>query len=567
VISASHRIEGGDFARAGAASRSLKEHLKRIGADPEVVRRAMIAAYEAEMNVVIHADRGTLWARLNDGRLDLEVVDDGPGIPDIERAMQPGYSTAGPAARALGFGAGLGLPSIRKHSDRFSIDSRVGRGTRVRSTILLRTGDAIEGPGTSVGTVPERCRGCMDCLKACPTGAVRVRDRRPAILAAQCVGCTECIAACPAGALALRRLPGAGEELPVEDRTEAPSTLVLPLAFLTGFGHAVQPQKVLTACAAAGFRSVRFTEEWEAPLRSETLRLAAGRPAEALPVITPLCPAVINLIATGFASLLPQLAPLLSPVEATCESFGFEAVAVVPACPAQQGLLEADSLPGRLRVLSPEDLRARLRPLLTGAEPPEAPPGLPRSVPGVGQFAAADPGSGTRVLRAEGMRHVKRVLEAAEKGLLEGVGILELTACTGGCFGSPLFPEDPFVARVRHPFLEISRVTAAAPNRRRRRGETGAEPPQAEPEARQPQPPARGFPRTHVIPARRGVRLDPDMRRAIEKLSRIDELTRVLPGRDCGACGCPSCAALAEDVVLGRAAREACVFGGNFESK
>ena len=128
-----------DFTSAGAASRDLKQHLKRIGAESDAVRRAMIAAYEAEMNVVIHAEGdGRLEAAVSDGQLDVDVIDRGPGIPDVQSAMREGWSTAGPLARELGFGAGMGLPNMKKCSDRFEIQSEMGRGTHLTSEIMLR---------------------------------------------------------------------------------------------------------------------------------------------------------------------------------------------------------------------------------------------------------------------------------------------------------------------------------------------------------------------------------------------------------------------------------------------
>ena len=137
MITVNRRIEGGDFGSAGSATRMLKDQLRMAGVPVDTLRRVMIASYEAEMNVVIHARRGTLWARIDGERLDLEVIDDGPGIPDIELAMREGWSTASDEARRMGFGAGMGLPNIRRNSDRFEIDSEVGHGTRVRSTILF----------------------------------------------------------------------------------------------------------------------------------------------------------------------------------------------------------------------------------------------------------------------------------------------------------------------------------------------------------------------------------------------------------------------------------------------
>lgn len=135
MITMSCRIEGGDFDSAGQATRGLKEQLFRVGVSPAAMRRAMIASYEAEMNVVIHARTGTLWARLDERQLDIEVADEGPGIPDVELALREGWSTASAKAREMGFGAGMGLPNIKKNSDEFYIASVVGQGTVLDITI------------------------------------------------------------------------------------------------------------------------------------------------------------------------------------------------------------------------------------------------------------------------------------------------------------------------------------------------------------------------------------------------------------------------------------------------
>ena len=175
----SYDIETNDFRRAGAASRSIKEHLKRIGADAEAIRRTMIAAYEAEMNVVIHSVGGRLEASLSDTQIDVNVVDGGPGIPDIELAMTEGFSTASAEARALGFGAGMGLPNIRRNSDRLRVTSRGDEGTRVSFTVYLKPEDTAAPRIISLYASADRCRDCRACLAACPTQAMRVRDGSP----------------------------------------------------------------------------------------------------------------------------------------------------------------------------------------------------------------------------------------------------------------------------------------------------------------------------------------------------------------------------------------------------
>lgn len=131
-------VVGGDLANAGRASTTIKEVLKRLGIDSSLVRRVAIAAYEAEMNIVFYAYQGVMTLRVTPERIVVEAEDQGPGITDIELAMQEGYSTATPEMREMGFGAGMGLPNIRKNSDSFEIASEVGRGTRLRIEVYQR---------------------------------------------------------------------------------------------------------------------------------------------------------------------------------------------------------------------------------------------------------------------------------------------------------------------------------------------------------------------------------------------------------------------------------------------
>ena len=130
-------VQGADFTNAGRAATSIKDTLKQMGIPAVIIRRVAIAAYEAEMNVVMHARRGTMRLRVTRRAVGLEVDDDGPGIPDISLAMQEGYSTATPEMREMGFGAGMGLPNIRRNSDGFEITSEAGRGTRLQVRVDL----------------------------------------------------------------------------------------------------------------------------------------------------------------------------------------------------------------------------------------------------------------------------------------------------------------------------------------------------------------------------------------------------------------------------------------------
>ena len=122
-----------DFKAAGDAVSELKRVLQEVGFPPGLIRRVTIAAFEAEMNIVIHAYRGLLRIRVEPGQVVLLAEDEGPGIPDVALAMQEGYSTAPPEIREMGFGAGMGLPNIRRSADQLEIRTEVGRGTFLRA--------------------------------------------------------------------------------------------------------------------------------------------------------------------------------------------------------------------------------------------------------------------------------------------------------------------------------------------------------------------------------------------------------------------------------------------------
>lgn len=130
-------VEGGNFSKAGTASSQLKKILKQLNVDPRIVKRVVVALYEAEVNIVAHAFSGTIYIDIDTEKIEIKLVDEGPGIPDIELAMQQGYSTASPEVREMGFGAGMGLPNIKNNTDRLLVTSEVGKGTTVEMTTYL----------------------------------------------------------------------------------------------------------------------------------------------------------------------------------------------------------------------------------------------------------------------------------------------------------------------------------------------------------------------------------------------------------------------------------------------
>ena len=127
----------GDFANAGKASSEIKKTLKQLNIDNQKIKKIVVAVYEAEVNAIAHAYGGTIYVDLDEEKICVLIKDKGPGIPDIARAMEKGFSTASAKVREMGFGAGMGLPNMKKYSDLMDIDTEVGVGTTVTVTVYI----------------------------------------------------------------------------------------------------------------------------------------------------------------------------------------------------------------------------------------------------------------------------------------------------------------------------------------------------------------------------------------------------------------------------------------------
>ena len=130
-----YQVYEADFVNAGAASSAIKKTLKQLNVSPQIVKRVVVALYEAEVNAIAHAYGDTIYADIEPDKIIVKVVDTGPGIPDIDWAMQEGNSTASPEVRNMGFGAGMGLPNIQKNVDKLNVQSTVGVGTTVEMEV------------------------------------------------------------------------------------------------------------------------------------------------------------------------------------------------------------------------------------------------------------------------------------------------------------------------------------------------------------------------------------------------------------------------------------------------
>lgn len=137
-IQLNYQVSAEDFTRAGEASSDVKSKLKQMGLSPEIIRKVAIAMYEGEINMVIHAQGGVIQVTISTEEVHMVLKDKGPGIQDIELAMQAGYSTAPDKVRSLGFGAGMGLPNMKKNSDEMNIQTELGIGTTVTMSVKIQ---------------------------------------------------------------------------------------------------------------------------------------------------------------------------------------------------------------------------------------------------------------------------------------------------------------------------------------------------------------------------------------------------------------------------------------------
>ena len=137
AIVLTYDISADDFTRAGEASSDVKRKLKQMGVSPDAIRKVAIAMYEGEINMVIHAKGGVITVEITTEKIKMILADVWPGIPDVKLAMQAGYSTAPDEIRSLGFGAGMGLPNMKKYSDSMDIDTRIGEGTTITMVVNL----------------------------------------------------------------------------------------------------------------------------------------------------------------------------------------------------------------------------------------------------------------------------------------------------------------------------------------------------------------------------------------------------------------------------------------------
>jgi len=400
----------------------------------------------------------------------------------------------------------------------------------------------------------EKCKGCTNCIKVCPTEAIRVRNGKAHIIKERCIDCGQCIKACPHRA---KQAVCDG----FEDLKRFKYNIAMPAPSLYGqFNNLDDVSFVLTGLLKIGFDKV-YEVASAAEMISDVTRTHYMGSAKNLPrpVISSACPACIRLIKNRFPQLLPNIISHAAPVELAAILSRNEAVSETGLPPEDIGVFFISPCPAKVTsahvpvglssqvmdgAMSISDVYRRLLPAMNKLDKPEVQ--ATAGLIGIGWALSGGEGNALldrQYLAVDGINNVIQILEDLEDEKLPELEFIELNACTQGCVGGCLTVENPFVAKTRIKslmrYLPVSRnKSEAAPGI-----EDGLD---------------WGMPLEYTPTWQLGA--ETDMVSAMEKLSRINALQERLPGLDCGSCGAPSCRALAEDVIMGLAREDDCIF-------
>ncbi len=395
----------------------------------------------------------------------------------------------------------------------------------------------------------EKCRGCTNCIKRCPTGAIRVRDGKAVIINERCIDCGECIRVCPHHAKY-------AEHEPLEKINEFKYKIALPAPSLYGqFNNLDDVDYVLTALKEIGFDDV-FEVSKGAELVSDATRKLFEQGQIKTPAISSACPAVVRLIRVNFPNLIDHVVPLNSPMEIAAKLAREKAKAetglddsdigvfFITPCPAKMTAIKAPICLGGSQVSGAIAIKEIYPVLLSRMNHLKEVESM-QSSGIIGVSWASSGGETNALLRdnclaADGIENVMKLLNEIEDEKLENIDFIELNACTGGCVGGSLTYENPYVAKAR--MKRLRKYLPVSCNRL----DTNNVPDDMY--------------WSKPLEATNVMRLADSVPEAMRKMAEKQAILKRLPGLDCGTCGAPSCAALADDIVRGFATETDCVF-------
>jgi Na+-translocating ferredoxin:NAD+ oxidoreductase RNF subunit RnfB len=399
------------------------------------------------------------------------------------------------------------------------------------------------------------CNGCMSCMRVCPTQAIRIRRERALMLEDRCIDCGECIKACSRGAVV--SLTESMAHL-----AKFACTVAIPSpALYTQFDEGTTPGVILQALRNSGFDDAA-TLSWSCGAVTHAIELFLTGYRGPGPLISSFCPSVVRLVQAKYPELVDQLLPILSPREVAAREAKLKKSAETGLPPDRIGAVYVTPCPAKMvsivdhpgmtasyidSAVGISDLFPLLTPAIRDVQNSAAKVPETETAAGLGwAFSTNLPSSlpAEHTLSVWGLPNVLRILDDIDKGKLHRYTFVECHACPEGCVSGALTVENPYVARARALRLQQSLPKRDLVDRNDMRARH-----------------ARGDFRTTVPFAVRPPRpLGRDIVAAIAKMQERDRVAAALPGIDCGACGAPSCATFAEDVVLGHAGHAQCVF-------
>ncbi|MEG2597000.1 MAG: [Fe-Fe] hydrogenase large subunit C-terminal domain-containing protein [Oscillospiraceae bacterium] len=409
----------------------------------------------------------------------------------------------------------------------------------------------------SVTLDKDKCKGCINCIKRCPTEAIRVRNKKAYIITERCIDCGECIRICPHHAK-----KAIFDELDVIHRF--PYVIALPApSLMAQFNNLEDVDIVLNALLKFGFDDV-FEVAKAAEIVSAVTRDMMKKNQLEKPVISSACPAVTRLIRVRFPSLIEHILPLNAPIEVAARLAKKQAAKKTGLSPDQIGAVFISPCAAKVTatkmqhgteksavdaVIAVSEIYPKLFPLMNEIVGEDPIFSTESGRIGLSWGSSSGESSGLindNYLAADGIENVIRVLEDLEDEKFQNVDFIELNACSGGCVGGVLNVENPYVAKTK--LKRIRKNLPVSMNHVDTEDQTLDEI-------------LHWDTPLEFVPV---LKLDDNMEMAMEKMSKIEKITEQLEGLDCGSCGAPSCRALAEDVVRGLASTDDCIF--NFKA-